>query len=64
MNLYRIEQKRPKDGEWYVVYCPDYCESGYQIAKWEDSESYWQSEGFSPVNDYVKAYFTTPISEW
>lgn len=65
MKRYRVEQKRPKDEQWYIVYCPEYSESEHGIAQWNDEDSYWRSEGLStPIHDYVKAYYTTPLSKW
>jgi len=62
MKLYTIEKVEPIDDEWYIVYCPEYSESEYAIAKWDSGN--WYSEGLStPVHDYVKAYFPTPLNK-
>lgn len=33
MKIVKTSEKPPKTGEWYLVRCPEYSESGWEIAK-------------------------------
>lgn len=49
----------PEDG-FYLVRCPNYCESGYQIAKWDNNLFSWSIEGDEAVDGFVTHYQSLP----
>lgn len=55
-----MEEIMPKNGKYYLVKCPDFCESGFEVAKFDDG--CWHN-GFSDITCYVKWYYSNPLSE-
>lgn len=49
-----VTKRKPSHGTFVLVHVPEYCESGYQIAKW-DGES-WESDSGDILTDYVKGW--------
>jgi len=57
-----IEEELPKEGEYYLVQCPEFSDSGFEIAEWIDGE--WEHGHFSQsCNDYVISYHPIPLKE-
>ncbi len=64
MKFITIYDKRPNDGEWYLVKCPGYCPSGFSTAQWNSFEDYWSDEGeSSDINERVTEYLPIPLNE-
>jgi hypothetical protein len=63
LQLVTINQEQPELGEFYLVRCPDYCDSGWQVAEW--TESGWEHGHFSEsCNDFVIGYVSKKLNEW
>jgi hypothetical protein len=45
----------PEFEVWYLVKCPDYCESGYHMAKFQFNRC-WVTDGGDTINAFVKGY--------
>ena len=62
INWKIVEKELPREGEWYLVKCPEYSESGFEIAQWDGEE--WQHGHFSQsCNKYVTGYCAIPLDE-
>ncbi len=56
-----ITDKTPKNDHFYLVKCPKYCESGYQIAQYNHGSEEWQTEdGDGTIDIYVTGYAKLP----
>jgi len=60
MKLTTVEKNMPEIDCWYLVRCPEYCESGWQVAKWNGDE--WEHGHFSAsCHEYVVGYLKKPL---
>lgn len=60
MKITKVEIKKPKIDSWYLVKCPEYSESGWEIAKWTGTE--WEHGHFSQsCHEYVIGYVDNPL---
>ena len=65
MKLCKVETSSPKNGEYYIVYCPEYCESEHHVARWDTNKESWISEeAGTGINDFVEGYYNKPLSDW
>lgn len=50
--MIKFKKQNPKKltGEWYLVRCPKYCQSGYQIARWNGKD--WETE-YETITEWV-----------
>ena len=57
MKWISVDDKlQPKDGQTVVCKCPDWCEEGYQIAKWDGRIFRYESQPNLMFNNYVKKW--------
>lgn len=57
-----MHDQLPELDEWYIVKCPEFCDSGFQIASWNGSE--WDHGHFSEsVHPYVEGFYPVPVRE-
>lgn len=60
MEITTVEKEQPTEGEWYIVKCPEFSDSGFEIAEWDGE--YWQHGHFSQsCHEYVVGYCPTPL---
>jgi len=50
-----------KTGILYLCYCPDWCETQYQIAKWNGKEFYYEGQPNDEFDSHVHSYY--PLEE-
>ena len=62
INWKTVEKELPRIDEWYLVRCPEYSESGFEIAQWDGEE--WQ-HGYirQSCHEYVTGYCAIPLDE-
>ena len=60
MKLEKTTKKEPKEKAWYLVRCPEYNESGWEIAQWIDGE--W-CHGQMAQKDVI-SYNPVPLDDW
>lgn len=49
-----IIKKEPPIEDWCLVKAPNYCPSGYVVAKWTGDE--WLNESDEVITDYVEGW--------
>jgi hypothetical protein len=62
MAKIKFTKSNPKKwrGESYLVRCPDYCGSGYQVASWDGVN--WTTE-YETITEYVTGWCVIEESE-
>ena len=54
MKLITVKEQKPKEGKWYLVRCPEYSESGYEVAEYKDGE--WYDGSSRTITSYIEYY--------
>lgn len=49
----------PEDG-FYLVRCPNYCESDYQVANWDNTTFSWYIEEDDRIDSFVTHWMELP----
>lgn len=62
MDTKKVKEKTPEIYQWYIVKCPDWCESGFAVAQW-DGENWFDNSGRNDFDEYVTEYWETPLNE-
>lgn len=63
MKFIPIHNQTPTHQEWYLVKCPEYSPSGFQIACWDDHIETWIDDlGSSKIDQYIIAYHPKPLN--
>jgi hypothetical protein len=62
MKLVKTTEKEPKEKTWYLVRCPEYSESGWEIAQWIEGE--WHHGHMAQsCHKYVISYHPVPLED-
>ena len=62
MKLVKTTEKEPKEETWYLVRCPEYSESGWEIAQWIDGE-WCHGHMAQSCHKYVISYHPVPLED-
>lgn len=59
--MIRFTEESAKDlerGDYYLVQCPDFCPSGFEIAEW-DGKNFISQANSDEMNDQVEGFLDT-----